>query len=500
MITGEIKNKVDALWEAFWTAGITNSLTVLEQMTYLLFMKLLDDKQLKEEQTANIFGNQLQNPTFPDGLWHNPETGQDVPYSDLRWHVFAQKNADDIYRTISRDVFVFIKNINGSRETAYGRYMKNAVFLLTDARKLQKIVDMVTGIDMNNRDTMGDVYEYILGKMASSGTNGQFRTPRHIINLIVSLMEPTTHDTICDPAMGTAGFDMGAAQYIREHEPQTLLRPDVQKRYQGEMFHGYDSDETMLRIGAMNLLLHNIVNPQIEKMDSLSVDNTDRDRYTLIMANPPFTGSLDKETVSKDLLALTNTGKTELLFLSLFLRSLQVGGRCGSIVPDGVLFGTSKAHIAIRRELVDRQCLRAVISLPSGVFQPYSGVSTAIVVFTKTNAGGTDRVWFYEMHADGYTLDQKRTPCEDNDIPDVISRFHHLKDEEQRTRRDQSFLVPAEEIRENDYDLTFNKYKEVVRERVKYDAPDVILDRINSLETKIQSGLDNLKTMIAENG
>ena len=499
MITGDIKNKIDALWEAFWTAGITNSLTVVEQMTYLLFMKLLDDKQIKEEKRANIFHQQLNNPVFPDGLWTNPETGEEVPYNDLRWHVLKEKNADDIYRTISRHLFVFIKNINGREETAYGRYMKNAVFLLTDARKLQKIVDMISNtLDMTNRDTMGDVYEYVLGKMASSGTNGQFRTPRHIINLIANLMQPTVDDTLCDPAMGTAGFHMGAAKYISEHQRQELLNPEVFKRYQGEMFHGYDNDETMLRIGAMNLMLHNIDNPQIEKMDSLSVDNHDRDRYTLIMANPPFTGSLDRQTVSKDLLTLANTGKTELLFFSLMIRSLQPGGRCGSIVPDGVLFGTSKAHLSIRRELVDHQCLRAVISLPSGVFQPYSGVSTAILVFTKTNAGGTDKVWFYDMHADGYTLDQKRTPCEDNDIPDVVHRFRHLDDEAMRTRRDQSFLVPVEEIRQNDYDLTFNKYKEVVREKVAYDAPDIILQRIDELEKKIEEGQRALKEMMKE--
>lgn len=499
MITGDIKNKIDALWEAFWTAGITNSLTVVEQMTYLLFMKLLDDKQMKEEQTANTFHTQVRNPVFPDGLWTNPDTGEQVPYNDLRWHVLKEKNADDIYKTISRHLFVFIKNINGTKETAYGKYMKNAVFLLTDPRKLQKIVDMISNtIDMNNRDTMGDVYEYVLGKMASSGTNGQFRTPRHIINLIVDLMQPTPDDTICDVAMGTAGFLMGGAQYVSQHYRKELLRPEVRKRYEGDMFHGYDNDETMLRIGAMNLLLHNITNPQIEKIDSLSVDNQDRDRYSLIMANPPFTGSLDKETVSKDLLTLTNTGKTELLFLSLMIRSLEPGGRCGSIVPDGVLFGTSKAHIAIRKELVDNQCLRAVISLPSGVFQPYSGVSTAILVFTKTNAGGTDKVWFYDMQADGYTLDQKRTPCEENDIPNVIQRFANLKNEEQRTRRDQSFLVPADEIRQNDYDLTFNKYKEVVREKVQYDAPDVILGRIDDLEKQIQEGQKALRALLSD--
>jgi type I restriction enzyme M protein len=340
---------------------------------------------------------------------------------------------------------------------------------------------------------MGDTYEYILGKMAASGNNGQFRTPRHVIRMMVEIMQPTLKDTICDPAMGSAGFIVESAKYIKEHYQSELLKREHADHYKNGMFHGFDTDFTMLRIGAMNLMLHGADNPDIQYRDSLSTDNTDTDRYTLCLANPPFTGSLDNEAVSKSLLAITKTKKTELLFVSLFVRMLQIGGRCASIVPDGVLFGNSTAHKALRKELIDNQRLQAVISMPSGVFQPYSGVSTAILVFTKTNAGGTDKVWFYDMKADGYSLDQKRTECQENDIPDVIARFKNLEAEEGRTRKEQSFLVPVDEIRNNDYDLSINKYKEVERVKVEYDAPDVIFGRIASLQEEINNAMVEFK-------
>ena len=356
---------------------------------------------------------------------------------------------------------------------------------MSDARKLQKLVDDIDALDMNKRDAMGDVYEYVLGKMAASGKNGQFRTPRHIINMMVSMMKPTPEDTICDPAMGSAGFLMSAARYIKEHYKKELMNVETKRRYNSSMFSGYDSDETMLRIGAMNMLLHGVVNPHIDKKDSVSDDNTDQGCYSLVLANPPFTGSVDKETIAKNLLTLSNTNKTELLYLSLFIRSLEVGGRCASIVPDGVLFGSTKAHQAIRKEIVDNQQLRAVVSLPSGVFLPYSGVSTAVLVFTKTNCGGTQNVWFYDMKADGYTLDQKRTECKENDIPDVLARWENLEAEASRSRKDQSFMVPVDEIRANGYDLSFNKYREVERERIEYEAPEKIFARIEEKEAEI---------------
>jgi type I restriction enzyme M protein len=311
--------------------------------------------------------------------------------------------------------------------------------------------------------------------------------------MMVEIMQPTLKDTICDPAMGSAGFIVESAKYIKEHYPKELLKRENADHYKNSMFHGFDTDFTMLRIGAMNLMLHGADNPDIQYRDSLSTDNTDTDRYTLCLANPPFTGSLDYEAVSKSLLAITKTKKTELLFVSLFIRMLQMGGRCASIVPDGVLFGNSTAHKALRKELIDNQRLQAVISMPSGVFQPYSGVSTAVLVFTKTNAGGTDKVWFYDMKADGYTLDQKRTECQENDIPDVIARFKNLDAESNRTRKEQSFLVPVDEIRNNDYDLSINKYKEVERVKVEYDAPDVIFDRITSLQEEINKAMDEFK-------
>ena len=504
MITGEIKNKIDQIWDTFFVAGITNPITVLEQMTYIFFMKMLDDKQLQEEENARDWDSVVENPTFPEGqLWVNPDAVSDeekagVPYDHLRWHVFKNLGADNMFKLVRQSVFEFIKHIGTGEESAYSRYMKSAIFLIPNARTLAKVVDGVDSLDMNNRDAMGDVYEYILGKMAASGTNGQFRTPRHIIRMIVDMMEPTPHDYICDPAMGSAGFLVEAVKYIKENNETAMFVSDEVHHMKTSMINGYDTDQTMLRIGAMNLLLHDITAPELAWRDSLSEQNEDQSCYTLIMANPPFSGSLDKGNVNKKILAYANTSKTELLFLAQFVRSLETGGRCASIVPDGVLFGTSKAHIAIRKEIVDNQQLRAVISMPSGVFKPYAGVSTAVLVFTKTNCGGTDRVWFYDMKADGFSLDDKRSPINDNDIPDVVNRFLHLDNEQSRTRKEQSFFVPVEEIRQNDYDLSINKYKEVERERVEYEPVKDILARLEQTEKKYAKGYGELKGMLEE--
>ena len=494
MITGEIKNRIDAIWDTYWVGGITNPMSVLEQMTYLFFMKMIDDAQLKKEAEANILGVNITNPTFKDGLWHNPETDNDVPYNSLRWHVFKNMEATQMFNTIRNDAFAFIKNLNEGKSSAYSRFMRDAVFLIQNPRTLTKIVDGVDALDMTNRDAMGDVYEYILGKMAASGNNGQFRTPRHIIRMMVELMQPTLKDEICDPAMGSAGFIVESAKYIADHYKQELLKKENAEHFRGSMFHGFDTDSTMLRIGAMNLMLHGVEEPDVAYRDSLSSSNNDTEKYTLCLANPPFAGSIDSEDTSKSLLAITNTKKTELLFVSLFIRMLQTGGRCASIVPDGVLFGNSNAHVALRKELVENHTLRAVISMPSGVFQPYAGVSTAIIIFTKTGAGGTDKVWFYDMQADGYSLDQKRTQIADNDIPDIIARFHNLEAEAQRTRKDKSFLVPVDEIRQNDYVLSINKYKEVEREKVEYDSTEVIQGRIEALESEITAAINEFRS------
>ena len=489
MITGEIKNRIDGIWDAFWTGGITNSITILEQMTYLFFMKMLDDAQLKKEATASVFGVEISDPVFGKDMWHNPDTDKDVPFESLRWNVFKNYEPTKMFNVVRNDVFPFIKNLNNSSSSSYSKFMKEAVFMIQNPRTLLKVVEGIDGLDMNNRDAMGDVYEYVLGKMAASGTNGQFRTPRHIIRMMVELMKPTLKDVICDPAMGSAGFIVESAKYVQEVYKQELLKKENTEHFKKGMFHGFDTDSTMLRIGAMNLMLHGAEDPDISYQDSLSADNTDTDKYTLCLANPPFAGSVDKEIISKSLSAIAPTTKTELLFVALFIRMLQLGGRCASIVPDGVLFGNSKAHKAVRKELVDNHRLQAVISMPSGVFKPYSGVSTAILIFTKTNAGGTDKVWFYDMKADGFSLDDKRNPTTENDIPDVISRFHNLAGEDGRSRKDQSFLVPVEEIREKDYDLSMNKYKEVEREVVEYEQPDIIMERIDTLQSQITEAL-----------
>lgn len=502
MITGEIKNKIDQIWDTFFVAGITNPITVLEQMTYIFFMKMLDDKQLQEEENARDWGAEVENPTFPAGqLWVNPEAVSEeekagIPYENLRWHVFKNFGSDNMFKIVRQSVFEFIKHIGTGEESAYSRYMKSAIFLIPNARTLTKVVDGVDSLDMNNRDAMGDVYEYILGKMAASGTNGQFRTPRHIIRMIVELMEPTPQDYICDPAMGSAGFLVEAVKYIKEKHKMAMYDSGGVQHIKTSLINGYDTDQTMLRIGAMNLLLHDISSPNLAWRDSLSEQNEDQNCYSLIMANPPFAGSLDKGNVNKKILAYANTSKTELLFLAQFVRSLEIGGRCASIVPEGVLFGTSKAHVAIRKEIVDNQQLRAVISMPSGVFKPYAGVSTAVLIFTKTNSGGTDKVWFYDMKADGFSLDDKRNVISENDIPDVISRFHNLKEEEQRNRNEQSFFVTVNEIRKNDYDLSFNKYKKIEYNKAEYEPVKDILWRLNQTEQNFFEGYKELCKML----
>jgi type I restriction enzyme M protein len=494
MITGEIKNRIDQIWDTFWTGGITNSLTILEQMTYLFFMKMLDDAQTDREAAAGIFGGQIDNPVFKMGeKWHNPETDKDVPFESLRWHVFKNFEAEKMFNTVRNDVFVFIKDLGGAKESAYSRFMQNAVFLIQNPRTLTRVVDGINELDMNNRDTMGDVYEYILGKMAASGTNGQFRTPRHIIRMMVNLMAPTLKDEICDPAMGSAGFIVESAKYVQEHYRKELLKKENSDWYRTGMFHGFDTDTTMLRIGAMNLMLHGVDAPDVRWQDSVSDQNSDTGKYSLCLANPPFAGSIDGQNIAKTLTAIASTKKTELLFLALFVRMLRIGGRCASIVPDGVLFGNSSAHQAIRKELVEHQRLQAIISMPSGVFQPYSSVSTAILVFTKTNAGGTDKVWFYDMKADGFSLDQRRVEVAENDISDIEKRFHNLNGEEARSRKDQSFLVPVEEIRENDYVLSISKYQEIEREVVDYEPSEVILNRIEKTEDEIVSALKDFR-------
>lgn len=498
MITGELKNKIDRIWEYFWTAGITNPMTVLEQLTYILYMKMLDDRQIQEEQNANAFGYELVDCVFPEGEWLNPATEKRVKYEDMRWHVFKNTGSANMFNMVRNNVFEFIKHIGSGEDSAYSRFMKTAIFLVPDMNVLQDIIDSVDALDLDttNKDIMGDVYEYCLGKIETSGKNGQFRTPVHIIRMVVEMMQPRPDDVMCDPAMGTAGFMVEGVKYIKRHYERELMDENTYRHFQSNLVHGYDTDQTMLRIGAMNLMLQDVTDPQIDYRDSVSVNNTDEEKYTLCMANPPFKGTVNKNNINPKLTAKVQTNKTELLFLCQFIRSLQLGGRCASVVPDGVLFSTNNAYISIRKELVDRQCLRAVISMPSGVFKPYAGVSTAVLVFTRTDSGGTDKVWFYDMKADGFSLDDKRNPVADNDIPDIIHRFHHLDDEVSRTKKDQSFLVSVDEIREKGYDLSINKYKEVEREHIDYEPTADILARLSASEEEYNQGFVELQKML----
>ena len=485
MITGELRSKVDKIWETFWTVGLTNPLEVIEQFTYLLFIKGLDDVETKNEAEAVLLGFE------PERIFSDNE-------QELRWSKFSNEgDAQKMYDIVQNKVFPFIKNLHGNKESAYAKYMGDAIFKIPTPLMLSKIVDGINGIEFKKEnDTKGDLYEYLLSKLSSAGTNGQFRTPRHIIDMIVKLMKPTPEDIIVDPAAGSAGFLVSSQQYLRDNHNDLFYVQGLKEHFNNTMFYGFDMDRTMLRIGAMNMMLHGVDNPNIEYKDSLSEVNTDKEKFTLVLANPPFKGSLDYEAVSAELLKVTKTKKTELLFLALFLRILKTGGRCASIVPDGVLFGSTKGHNDIRKEIVENHKLEAIISMPSGVFKPYAGVSTAIMIFTKTGSGGTDKVWFYDMKADGFSLDDKRNPVEENDIDDIIERFSNLENEEDRKRTEQSFFVPVEEIRENGYDLSINKYKEIEYEEVVYDSPSVILGRIKELEKEITKGLEELEGML----
>lgn len=496
MITGEIKQKVDAVWQTFWNNGFTQPSAIFEQITYLLFMKMLDDKQLEKESIANLTGDKLLNPTFPEGKWHNPNTDQDVPYTEMRWHVFKDMEPSRMLNRVRNDVFIFLRHIGGEG-SAYSLAMENTVFQITDARFLSRVIEGIDEISADGADMMGDVYEYMLGVMAASGTNGQFRTPRHIIRMMVELMRPTLDDTVCDPAMGSAGFLIESARFIEEHQANDLLNIEKRERFRKEMFHGSDSDAYMVRIGCMNMMLHDVDEPNLYYRNSLSNDNTDKECYTLCLANPPFAGSLDKDDIAPSLKAAVDTKKTELLFLALMMRMLQAGGRCASIVPDTVLTGDGKAYMAVRKELVDNNCVQAVITMPSGVFKPYSGVSTAIIIFIKTGTGGTDNVWLYDMRADGFSLTDQRTPTPDNnDIPDIINRFHNLEEEASRSRKEQSFFVSADEIRENGYDLSYKRYHEVEREAVHYEAPEVIIARMEERQKTIDTAFAEFKKLL----
>lgn len=519
MITGEIKSQIDRIWNDFWTGGISNPLTVIEQFTYLIFLKQLDDKQILIEKETTMLGSSLKKNIYS------------VEQSELRWSSFKDKDPELMYQLFTRPqvnidnltAFDFMKTL-GATGGKFSEYMKGATFMIATPKLLDKVVQQIDKLPLSNKDTKGDLYEYMLGKIAEAGTNGQFRTPRHIIRMMVELLAPKKDDTICDPSLGTAGFLVAASEYIRETQPDWFLEKNFREHYNTQMFNGMEIDPSMMRIASMNLQLHGIETPNLMGGSALAENNDKTSKYSVILANPPFKGALDYEEVEKSLLQITKTKKTELLFLSLIIRMLKLGGRAAVIVPDGVLFGSSTAHKNLRKELVDNQQLQGVISMPSGVFKPYAGVSTAILLFTKTNSGGTDNVWFFDMKADGYSLDDKRNllisedaleQCftepenilqETNgkcDIPNILLDWNKIADlsssgiaELVEARTQQSFLVPKADLVANDYDLSINRYKETIYEEVHYEKPSSLIADIKSIDAKRQAAIIELEKML----
>lgn len=502
MITGATKNKVDAIWQKMWEGGITNPLDVITNLTYLMFMRQLDEKELETENMESMLGEPLDH-IFPES--YQNDHGETISGREMRWSSFKDKRAEDMYRIVERFAFPFIKTLGD--ESAYSRAMENATFGFP-AGKPALLEKAVTGVDELLRDfdehigDLGDLYEYMLSKLSTAGKNGQFRTPQHIRGMMVRLVDPKPGELICDPACGTAGFLISAAEHIRNRYEDSMTS-DQWDAFTGAndadpQFSGFDMDQTMLRISAMNLMLHEVSSPDVRYLDSVSQKNDISGKFDVILANPPFTGSVDVEDIDKSLRAIVDSKQTELLFVALFLRMLKVGGRCACIVPNGVLFrSNAKAYGQLRRELVENQKLEAIIYLPSGVFKPYSSVSTAVLVFTKTGAGGTDNVWLYNMEGDGFTLDDKRDADEKhNDIPDILERWGNLTAEAARERTEKSFLVPKAEIVENDYDFSFNKYTKTEYERIEYPPTEQILAELDELNAQMAASLAELKKML----
>ena len=511
MLTGELRNQIDGIWNDFWSGGLANPLQVIEQITYLIFIKRLDEMQELEERKSTTLGAPLERRIFPDG---KDERGE--PYANLRWSKFKNFEPREMFRIIDEHVFPFIRALNG-QGSAYAQHMRDARFQIPSPALLAKVVDKLDKLDMGSRDTKGDVYEYMLAKIATAGQNGQFRTPRHIIATMVELVQPKPEDAICDPACGTCGFLIAAGEYLRKHHPELFRNDKLRRHFHESLFNGFDFDPTMLRIGAMNMVLHGVEGANVAYRDSLAESHAeDAGRYSLVLANPPFAGNLDYETTAKDLQHIVKTKKTELLFLALFLRLLKIGGRAAVIVPDGVLFGSSKAHKDLRRILVEENKLDAVIKLPSGVFRPYAGVSTAILVFTRTGVGGTDHVWFYDVRADGWSLDDKRQPllADDklgpipevvltnaeavkNDLPDLVIRWSERGGaERKRGRTAQSFCVAKADIAATGYDLTLNRYREVEHDEIVHQTPRAILADLQRIEIEIAEGMKRLEEMV----
>lgn len=487
MLPDSVKNKIEQIWLDVIAGGVSQPTEVIEQLTYLMFVKQLDEMEADIE-TSELLSDRKQEHIFG---------GSDEEQA-LRWRNFRKLEARQLYEIFSQRVFPFIKSVNKDQESSFSRFLADAMFKINEPLALQKVISGLDDLfehDIRGLDMQGDLYEHMLAKLNSAGRLGAFRTPKQIRDLMVNLMQPTMDMLICDPACGTAGFLISSAEYIRSHYEKSMSEEQWQQ-YRTSLFTGYDTDATMCRLSCMNLMLHSVTNPRIEKRDSVSKDYNEEGRYNLILANPPFKGTLNKENISDKLKGITNTTKSELLFVGLFVEMLKVGGRCACIVPDGVLFGSSNAHKSLRKELVEKQYLEAVISLPSGVFKPYAGVSTAILIFTKTNSGGTGRVWFYDMKADGYSLDDKRQPVSENDIPDIIQRFHALDGEEKRDRTEQSFFVKTDEIIENGYDLSINKYKQIEYVAKEYPPTSEIIKDIEDRYVKIGEQMKIIKSLL----
>ncbi|MEU4626281.1 class I SAM-dependent DNA methyltransferase [Actinoplanes sp. NPDC023801] len=487
MIGGELRNRIDRVWDAFWSGGISNPLEVTEQITYLMFLRLLDELHARRERDAASGGELIKDPVF------TAETER------LRWCRFTAEKPADMLAIVGDEVFPWLRTL-GRDGSAFAHHMRDARFTVPTAALLARAVRMIDDLALDGRDTKGDLYEYMLSRIATAGQNGQFRTPRHIIEVIVEMMAPGPDDEICDPACGTAGFLVASAAYVSRTHREALLDPGRRRHFGTAMFHGFDFDRTMLRIASMNMLLHEVEQPDIRYRDSLAESAAeDAGRYSMVLANPPFAGSLDDETIAADLRRTVRTRKTELLFLALVLRLLRPGGRAAVIVPEGVLFGSTRAHRDLRRTLVEEQQLEAVVKLPGGVFKPYAGVSTAVLIFRRTDAGGTGDVWFYEVTADGYTLDDRRAPLPAgaSDLPDLLARWAHRDGRErERARTDRSFRVPREEIAAQGYDLSLNRYRRVVHEELEFRSSTAILDDLERIESEIQQGLSELKGLL----
>lgn len=497
MLSNTIKSEINKLWNQFWSGGISNPLTAIEQISYLLFMRRLDELDLDEKKKSK-FTKESYNSIFK-GKFKIPNIDGAVDKKTLRWSYFKHLEPGEMLAHVQTKVFPFIKELNGDGSN-FGKHMRDAVFIIPKPSLLTEAIYLIENIyneiesdrhkEQRFQDTQGDMYEYLLSEIATSGKNGQFRTPRHIIQLMTYLVAPKLGDKICDPACGTGGFLLGAYQYIltehtsknrrvvdedgfiKGHFGDKITNNKLWKQLKEHTFYGYDFDSTIVRIGLMNLLLHGITVPNIDQVDTLSKKHNDDNSYEVIMTNPPFKGSIDKADINEGF--KLSTTKTELLFINRIFNSLRMGGRAGMIVPDGVLFGSSNAHKKARKILIDECELQAIISMPSGVFKPYAGVSTAILIFVK--GGQTERVWFYDMGADGYSLDDKRDKIDKTDLPDILEKWKDREKNKENDRKAKHFFVPVDEIKENGYDLSINRYKEIVYEEIQYDSPFEIIN------------------------